>query len=236
MLLPSPNVKTCSVIGDNMSQMPSVPPKTPSERVITIPVELWAAAAVVASVLLFRATAHNPFTFYIHLRWIVMLVSLAGACAAFNLDVSGWAVVLAAVAFIYNPILALQFSRPTWNVINIATAIVLVAAVLFLGVSVRWRWVLFGRRATDVGLLSIFCAAWTTAILDVLLILVLLPISYMKSGDESLVNSWTNFRDAHRIVIYAITTAIVAAIYAYRLRQYPTEAHGRNEPQPVASS
>ena len=124
-----------------------------------------------------------------------------------------------ASAVLYNPVLLFSFERSTWMRLNVCTAVFMSAAIVFIGLPLRQPWVVRSRNLIDRTLLSVFFAAWSVVILDVILVIVVLSISYVTRGDESLIDAWDKFRFRYRPMIYAVGIAITAVVYLVRLNR-----------------
>ncbi len=86
---------------------------------------LW----VLPSVLLMLALLPLPYGFYTLLRICICLVCGWLAYEQFKHDnaVGVWVVVLGAIAVLYNPILPIHLTREIWSILNVVTALLILA-------------------------------------------------------------------------------------------------------------
>ncbi len=84
------------------------------------------------SVMLLLALASFPYGYYILLRWITCGVGLYGASIAYNQSKKGWAIGLAAIALIFNPLLPLHLDRETWAFVDIVAAVLLLSSIVYV--------------------------------------------------------------------------------------------------------
>lgn len=68
-----------------------------------------------------------PYGYYNIMRWVVCACCAWLAVAANRKLLVGWALVWAAVAAIYNPIIPVRASREIWTIANLATIGVVLA-------------------------------------------------------------------------------------------------------------
>jgi len=80
---------------------------------------------------------HNPYDYYILLRFVVCGISTYLAYKAFELNRTGWVWALSIIAVIYNPILRVHLDRELWTVINVATMLVFVMSMWTLSDRIR---------------------------------------------------------------------------------------------------
>lgn len=81
----------------------------------------------VAAGMLFLALAPLPYGYYQLLRIIVTITFAWAAIAAHGRNRNGLALSLAFFAILYNPLFTIHFDREVWEVINVGTAIFLIA-------------------------------------------------------------------------------------------------------------
>ena len=93
----------------------------PALRVATVVVVLAAAGVLVG------ALGRHPYSYYTVLRW---LACSAAVVLVWRGAVQGvkWAWALVPLAVLFNPVAPLHFSRDTWQILDIAAAVVLVLA------------------------------------------------------------------------------------------------------------
>jgi hypothetical protein len=93
---------------------------------------VWIPQVLAMAVLLWALYPDNPYGYYVFLRWMVGIVLVYVAYNAFirSRDLFAWLFVAGAVA--YNPVIPVELTRDIWNVINVATIILLSASVRVL--------------------------------------------------------------------------------------------------------
>jgi hypothetical protein len=95
---------------------------------------IWAGISSVPQLiaclmLLWALKPHNPYGYYILLRWVCCAVFAYVTFRAVAQERLGWAWVLGTTAFVYNPIIQVHLTRGIWTVVNIITICVAVASV-----------------------------------------------------------------------------------------------------------
>lgn len=184
---------------------------TPS---IKLPLVAWSALATIAALLLLNAIGENPWQYYNHLRWIVLLTAGTGVVIAWHVECFGWAIVMIAGAVLYNPFDPFRFARSTWTPINVVTAVLLlIFAATFVGKDLRRRSTHI-RGFLDSSLLVIIGAAWAALLLQAGAGLAILIVSYLAVGDERLADTWYLFRAEYSLVITLISFVVALASLA----------------------
>lgn len=79
-------------------------------------------AAYGSAALLLLALGDWPYGFYTFLRIAVCITAVFGAAEAFSTDLAGWGVTLAAIAILFNPVIPVYLSQPTWAPIDVFCA------------------------------------------------------------------------------------------------------------------
>ncbi|MFH1968454.1 MAG: DUF6804 family protein [bacterium] len=79
---------------------------------------------IVAIILLLWALADNPYSYYQFLRWVVLVIACYTAYVAYNKQKIGWAWTFGIMAVLFNPIFPFYLSRDTWQLIDVAVAII----------------------------------------------------------------------------------------------------------------
>ncbi|MBU1102753.1 hypothetical protein KJ853_03825 [Patescibacteria group bacterium] len=79
---------------------------------------------IVAILFLLGTLADNPYSYYQFLRWVILIVAGYSAYKAYSIKANSWAWIFGIVAVLFNPIIPFYFSRSTWQVIDIAVAII----------------------------------------------------------------------------------------------------------------
>lgn len=94
---------------------------------------LHPAVWLVPAALLLLALLSLPYGFYVLLRLVVCGTAALLTYDEYRLrgEVSGWAMVLAGVALLFNPLVPVHLTREIWAPIDIGTAFLMV---------VHWRW------------------------------------------------------------------------------------------------
>jgi hypothetical protein len=79
----------------------------------------------VAAVMLFIAFADLPYAYYQALRWVVCGVTGYGAYMAYEGKNQTWAWAFGVTAILFNPIMPFYLERETWQLLDVAAAIML---------------------------------------------------------------------------------------------------------------
>ena len=87
------------------------------------------AARLVAAGLLFWALARHRYDYYVLLRWITFAAAAYSAFLAKAQTKALWALILAAVAVLFNPIVPVHLRRDTWSFVDVATAVLLITSI-----------------------------------------------------------------------------------------------------------
>lgn len=85
---------------------------------------------LIAIGILIGALWSHPYGYYQLLRWIVSAVSAYSAYVAYEHKNNTWAWILGVIAVLFNPIIPFTFTRETWQVIDVATAVVIFINVI----------------------------------------------------------------------------------------------------------
>ena len=59
-----------------------------------------------------------PYTYYILLRWAILISSAIIAYNFYNSKLQVWALIFAGVAFLFNPIIPIYLSKQTWVILD----------------------------------------------------------------------------------------------------------------------
>lgn len=70
----------------------------------------------------------NPYGYYVLLRWVGCAVFTYLAVASHRAGASGWLLLFAISAGIYNPILRVHLGRIVWTVVNVASIVLVVVS------------------------------------------------------------------------------------------------------------
>jgi hypothetical protein len=84
--------------------------------------------------LLWALKPHNPYGYYILLRWVCCTVFAYVAIQALSQEKQGWAWVLGITAVVYNPIVQVHLTRGIWSVVNIISIGIAVASIFAVNV------------------------------------------------------------------------------------------------------
>jgi len=95
-----------------------------------LPRALWIAAAIVLVVAVFPL----PYGYYIFTRIATCLACgiLASTCFAGRPSTPTWGVVLVGIAILFNPLIPIYLKRQTWFWIDLASAGVILAHMIFV--------------------------------------------------------------------------------------------------------
>jgi len=89
-------------------------------------------ARIVASGLLFWATARHQYGYFVLLRWIVCGTSLFCAYLSNSLKQLPWAWVFGLLALLFNPVVPVRLDRQTWAYSDVATGLLLLVSIFFV--------------------------------------------------------------------------------------------------------
>ena len=89
-------------------------------------------ARVIAITLLFLALGQLPYGFYKILRFVVCGVGAYGAYFSKNLEKIGWAWTFGIIAVLFNPLIPVHLDRPTWAIIDVIVAVVIIVSLFLL--------------------------------------------------------------------------------------------------------
>lgn len=64
-----------------------------------------------------------PYGYYILLRWTIFITSIIVAWNFYKSEVSAWAFIFGAVAFLFNPIAPIYQSKSTWVIFDFIGAV-----------------------------------------------------------------------------------------------------------------
>lgn len=90
---------------------------------------IFIVARLIAAGLLLWAIAKHPIGYYTILRLVTCTVCAYGAYLAVQWKQIGWAFVFGAVALLFQPFIAFRMTKQTWNYVDIATAVFLLATI-----------------------------------------------------------------------------------------------------------
>ena len=87
---------------------------------------------VIVSILLFWALDKHPYDYYTILRWIVCGISLYSAHLSYNMKKMEWIYIFGGIAILFNPIIPVHFTQPTWKLIDFVTGLVFLISIYFI--------------------------------------------------------------------------------------------------------
>jgi len=79
---------------------------------------------VVAVILLLWALGSHPYGYYQLLRWVVAIVAAYSAYQAYEHKKNFWTWTFVAMAILFNPIMPFYLERETWQILDVAAAVV----------------------------------------------------------------------------------------------------------------
>ena len=85
---------------------------------------------LVAVGVLIGALWSHPYGYYQLLRWIVAVVSAYSAYLAYKHKDNTWTWTFGIIAVLFNPIIPFTFAKETWQVIDVATSVVIFVNVI----------------------------------------------------------------------------------------------------------
>lgn len=80
---------------------------------------------IIAIGILIGAMWDHPYGYYQLLRWVVAVAGAFSAYSAYEHENNTWAWIFGIIAVLFNPIIPFTFAKETWQVIDVATAIVI---------------------------------------------------------------------------------------------------------------
>jgi len=93
---------------------------------------VWVPQTIIIALLLWALYPHNPYGYYILLRWICCGVFVYLAFEAYKRRRDVWVWVYGLIAVTYNPILRISFKRDMWSIVNIITVAIAVISIFVL--------------------------------------------------------------------------------------------------------
>lgn len=86
-------------------------------------------ATIAAIVLLILALFSWPYDYYVFLRWVVAGVAIFLTYLGYETKRQGWAVILAIIALLFNPLIPVHLDRETWQIIDLVVAGILAVSL-----------------------------------------------------------------------------------------------------------
>ena len=85
---------------------------------------------VVAGIMLLLAIPSIfPYGYYQVLRWVVVCVAGYNAYIAYESKNNTWAIIMGAIAILFNPIFPIFLSKETWVILDLITSIVMFLSI-----------------------------------------------------------------------------------------------------------
>ena len=94
--------------------------------------KIWIPQTVATVMLLWALNPHNPYGYYILLRWVCCGVFAYLAFQALEEEKQQWVWVLGITAVIYNPIFRIHLNREIWSIVNVVTIGIAVVSIFTL--------------------------------------------------------------------------------------------------------
>ena len=118
-----PIVEDCADGSYDSTQKPAAPGRHPPFRTVLHPA-VWVAPAVLLAI----PPLPLPYGYYVLLR---LVVCAAAALLTFydcrvRRRVSGWAITMAGIALLFNPLIPVHLTRAVWIPIDLSTALLLI--------------------------------------------------------------------------------------------------------------
>ncbi len=86
---------------------------------------------VIAGLMLLLAVADHPYSYYQILRWVTCGVAAYSAFLAYENKKMTWVWIFGITAVLFNPIASIHFERETWQVLDVAAALVMFGSIPF---------------------------------------------------------------------------------------------------------
>ena len=93
---------------------------------------LFVCARLISAALLIWAFGRHRYIFYQLVKLIVVGVTVYGVYYTHKLESKTWMVVFAVIAILFNPFVPVHLNRPTWEVLDLAAAAVLLLSVFLV--------------------------------------------------------------------------------------------------------
>ncbi|OGN20518.1 MAG: hypothetical protein A2910_01975 [Candidatus Yanofskybacteria bacterium RIFCSPLOWO2_01_FULL_39_28] len=85
---------------------------------------------LIAIGILIGALWNHPIGYYQLLRWVVAATGAYSAYLAYEHKNNTWAWIFGIIAVLFNPIFPFYFTKETWQVIDVATAVVIFISLI----------------------------------------------------------------------------------------------------------
>jgi len=104
---------------------------------------------IISAISLFITIIRNfSYGYYIFLRWIVLVCALCVIAKSHDLEKKNWIWVMGIIAVLFNPIIPIHFSRTTWRLIDLVTAIIFITTI-FRVTEHPENYLVYGDRGVD---------------------------------------------------------------------------------------
>lgn len=91
------------------------------------------AIYIIPAVMMAAAVLPMPYGYYLFLRLVAVVAAGWIAMYLWSADKPAWSIMMGCLALLYNPLIRISFDREVWAPLNIITAIMFLAALLFSG-------------------------------------------------------------------------------------------------------
>lgn len=104
---------------------------------------------IISTILLFTAIIRGfSYGYYIFLRWIVLVSALSVILKSHDLKKRNWIWIMGIIAILFNPIIPIHFSKITWRLIDLITAIIFITTI-FRVTEHSGNYLVYGERGLD---------------------------------------------------------------------------------------
>lgn len=93
---------------------------------------IFTLARIVAAILLVWALDRHTYNYYEVLRLVVSGVCLFGVYVSWKFKKLDWAWLFGALVVLFNPLIRIPLQRLTWNVIDVAVAVLLLITIFLM--------------------------------------------------------------------------------------------------------
>lgn len=84
---------------------------------------------IIAIGILIGAMWSHPYGYYQFLRWAITIIGAYSAYLAYEYKDNTWAWIFGIIVVLFNPIIPFTFEKETWQIIDVATAIIIIINV-----------------------------------------------------------------------------------------------------------
>jgi len=79
--------------------------------------------------LLLIALGDHPYSYYTLLRWLVTIIGALVAYDFYENKNTNWMWLFIAIAILFNPIFLIYFSKDTWQLLDLITAVIFLVSI-----------------------------------------------------------------------------------------------------------